>query len=350
MYNSANIARVRADEAAAAAREAAEEQRTQEEDATRRLMILRGETPPPLVSAPLAAGEAAARRPDGLGRERKRKRKERGEDDTESEMRVARERIEAGPDSSTTDRGAPVAKDAVTVPLVDPTGHIDLFGTGPLPAEREKPKKPGGDEAAFALRFADAAGRGKPSLLGGGGQWYAAGEGREASGAPHTDVWGNDDPGRKAREARRIDRADPLALMKSGARRVRELECERRRERDERERELKELKREERRRRRQRRKRDETSRPRAMEDDDGGGSGYDSLEGFSLDAAAPRRSGGRRGRGRQTDGAGGSPLTTREEARADMAAVGETRTADGTATATALGRRGSCYIPTEQRQ
>ena len=85
---------MRRDEAAARAREEAREQRQQEEDSARRLAILRGESPPPPPRSPSIEEEAPGGRAAGAGGVR-RKRKRAGEDDTDFEMRVAREQQEA---------------------------------------------------------------------------------------------------------------------------------------------------------------------------------------------------------------------------------------------------------------
>lgn len=180
--------------------------------------------------------------------ERERKRKRAGEDDTDFEMRIARERA--------TTAGAHVSQELVVrseASLVDEKGHIQLFGPEigrgnekNEEAEKEKAKKKREFEDQYQMRFANAAGRDKAGLK---GAWYATADG-EASGAlvPLKDVWGNEDPRRKVREAARLDASDPLAMMKRGAAKVRELTKERRREEEEREREMREMRREEKRR------------------------------------------------------------------------------------------------------
>ncbi len=267
---------MRADEAVAAKKEEAAEQRMQEEDAARRLAILRGEEPPPLTRSPAPDEDGPAKASEGRGPQPAgRKRKRAGEDDTEFEMRVAREQRAAAAEPAAQKPSRPS-----TVALVDQAGHFDLFGglrEGQAAkndeVEREKAAKKREDEAAYSLRFADAAGRGKSNRA---GPWYAKmGESKVESDAPSTNVWGKDDPGRRKRDAARIDRGDPLALMKSGAKKARELERERREAREEREQELKALRREERRREKKRR------RQRADSED--------SLEAFCLDGPGDER-------------------------------------------------------------
>ncbi|KAJ9149967.1 hypothetical protein NKR23_g4001 [Pleurostoma richardsiae] len=296
VYNAANVERVRRDEAAARACEEASEQRMQEADAARRLAILRGEVPPPLPSpSPPAAdlpGRASRDATVGFLRE-KRKRKRAGEDDTDFEMRVAREEAEAGGKARTEllrSRNTSVK----TGDIVGKDGHIDLFGEEvaaqqqrgekSAEAEAEKAKKRRDEEDQYTLRFANAAGRGR-QLLSSAGPWYAkswesAAEKEADVETPGKDAWGNEDPERRRRDAARMQAGDPLAMMKTGARKVREIERDRKREADERERELRELRREERRSGRKRRRRGESG-------EDGNGAGE--LEGFSLDAPQSRR-------------------------------------------------------------
>ncbi|KAI0131568.1 hypothetical protein F4814DRAFT_406518 [Daldinia grandis] len=284
VYNPKNIERVKRDEAAAKTRDEAEEQRQQEVDAERRLAILRGETPPPLPP-PLQPGvEAESRsqkrsRDEGLaapsrGRER-RKRKRVGEDDTDFELRLAREQVDATQTTSDV-----LVKSTSNAPLVDHTGHIDLFPKERShvsiqkneEAEREAAKKKREYEDQYTMRFSNAAG--KEGLI---GPWYAKGgdikdvvDGNLD--APSKDVWGNEDPQRKDREAARVVANDPLAMMKRGAAKIREVEKERQKLNEERERELKQLRKDEK--RRERRGRRE------------GRKEYDDLEGFTLDGAA----------------------------------------------------------------
>ena len=96
----------------------------QELDAERRIQILRGEIPTPLPVEDKPEGEDGEkreRRDYGSGRERKR-RKNAGENDTEFEMRVARE----DQDVAANTNNQLVLRKESDAPLVDHTGHISL--------------------------------------------------------------------------------------------------------------------------------------------------------------------------------------------------------------------------------
>ncbi|KAK2016327.1 hypothetical protein LZ32DRAFT_689032 [Colletotrichum eremochloae] len=256
VYNADNIARVRRDEAAAKAKEEAEEQRMQEVDAERRLAILRGEEPPSLPPTETHEDETRPRDRDAvpIGRERK-KRKRVGEDDTDFELRVAKERAAVVQTSNETLR-----KSTSSAPIVDNAGHIDLFGEERKQgrhlkneeAEKEAAKKKKELEDQYTMRFSNAAGR--DGLV---GPWYASSGVISELEPPSKDAWGNEDPGRKKRDAERILLNDPLAMMKMGASRVREVRKERQKFEAERQRELEQLRREEKRKERhERRKRE----------------------------------------------------------------------------------------------
>ncbi|KAK0704793.1 hypothetical protein B0H67DRAFT_360488 [Lasiosphaeris hirsuta] len=268
VYNADNVARVRRDEAAARAREEAEEQRMQEVDAERRLAVLRGEAPPPLEDVAPTEAHPTDRRTAREGSVRKRKRV--GEDDTDFEMRVAREQADAGERVSRELAVATTKPAAAATSLVDGAGHISLFGEAQElaarrtekneEAEKEKAKKNRELADQYQMRFVNAAGKNGSGLTD-GGPWYIAADG-DASAAlvPSKDVWGNDDPRRKVREAARLDASDPLAMMKRGAAKVREIGKERKRDAEEREKELKTLRDEGRRREKKRRRRDNIGR------------------------------------------------------------------------------------------
>ncbi|KAK3344334.1 hypothetical protein B0T25DRAFT_556754 [Lasiosphaeria hispida] len=272
VYNADNVARVQRDEAAARAREEAEEQRMQEVDAERRLAILRGEVPPPLEDvAPADAHPSPSREDRRAAREGTvRKRKRAGEDDTDFEMRVAREQADAGERISRELAVVTTKPGPTTTSLVDSAGHISLFGEAQElaarrtekneEAEKEKAKKNRELADQYQMRFANAAGKNGLGLTD-GGPWYVAADG-DASAAlvPSKDVWGNDDPRRKVREAARLDTSDPLAMMKRGAAKVREIGKERKRDAEEREKELETLRKAERRRQKKRRRHDGSGR------------------------------------------------------------------------------------------
>ncbi|CAG8982231.1 hypothetical protein HYALB_00013969 [Hymenoscyphus albidus] len=277
VYNTANIEKVQRDEAIEAARIAAEEQSMQELDATRRLQILRGEEPTPSSAIEEISHGDRKREHDGDfrgGRERK-KRKKAGENDTDFEMRLAHEQTASA--SNNKERGLVLAN-KVDAPIVDETGHISLFPQEApkqsqqiskcAEAERETAKKRKEYEDQYTVKFSDAAGF-KQGLE---NPWYSKQNNtttEEMDAMPGKDVWGNEDPRRKEREAKRMVSNDPLATMRQGAKQVREVEKERKRWREEKEKEMKALEYE------ARRKRHKRKRDRDCEDD---------LEDFKLDS------------------------------------------------------------------
>ncbi|KAK3196593.1 hypothetical protein K4F52_000475 [Lecanicillium sp. MT-2017a] len=253
VYNADNIARVRRDEAQAKAAEEAEEQRMQEVDAARRMAILRGEEPPPLedekdetptIEAP-AVGSS-----ERLSKPWKKPRKRAGEDDTDFELRVASERTNAVAPPLETSR-----KPSSSAPIVDRAGHIDLFGDEKSrahaekneEAEKEKAKKRREYEDQYTMRFSNAAGKSAPEK-----PWYSSGSADQqaATSMVPKDVWGNEDPRRKEREAQRTTASDPLAMMNKGAAKVREIKNERKKFQEERSEEMRQMRRDERRRER----------------------------------------------------------------------------------------------------
>ncbi|KAL1794098.1 hypothetical protein ACET3X_007519 [Alternaria dauci] len=257
VYNSDNIARVKADEAAAAAREAAEEQRTQELDAERRAAILRGRTPPPLPDRQPAktAESRRAGQSDERGHVRKR-RKLAGEDDTDLDIRMAKS-ITARPGDDDTDaRVLKLRSTASDAPLQDHAGHIDLFPVNMkdalkrernAEAEKEKRNKEKASQDQFTMRFSSAAGRDGISR-----PWYAAVQSPKQSGQDkkeasifegfvNKDVWGNEDPRRKEREQARISTSDPFAFMQKAQAQLKKSKQDRKQWAEERSRELMEL-------------------------------------------------------------------------------------------------------------
>ncbi|TKA63211.1 hypothetical protein B0A55_10105 [Friedmanniomyces simplex] len=251
VYNTANVDRVRRDEAEAQAREEAEEQRMQEEDAARRIAILRGEAVAPLPdAAPAGIGDALsdarvdankARRNrdenhDGVPPRERKRRKLRGEDDTERDIRFAREDVEAGQKAKT----ALGKREVDDAPLIDHAGHLQLIpapdekamrsaGKKNAEAEAEKAKKRKREEDQYTMRFSNAAGFNNGMEE----PWYAsnklAGVGREAASTAvvlaevqEKDVWGNEDPRRKDRERNRISSSDPFAAMQHAQRQLKQ--------------------------------------------------------------------------------------------------------------------------------
>ncbi|KAI9662610.1 MAG: hypothetical protein M1821_008777 [Bathelium mastoideum] len=285
VYNAENIARVRRDEAEARAQEEERERRMQEIDAERRLAILRGVTPPPLPaeddSVEPQSGQKKRERHD-VGRDDYRKRRRlRGEDDTDRDIRLAKEDHEKGRKAkeglskeSGTNRKA--TSDA---PLIDRTGHIDLFPQekGSLSrkeqarnakTEKEAEKKKRELEDQYSMRFSDAAGHKQGMEQ----PWYASNGkqdlGQSTGDEIAKDVWGNEDPRRNERAKTRMQSNDPMAFMQRAQTQLKVAERDRSKFEEERRRELKDLEKHDRRQKRMEKR-------KAQEDE---------LEGFSLDA------------------------------------------------------------------
>lgn len=272
VYNTDNIAKVKRDEAAAAAREEAQEQRMQEIDAERRIQILRG-LPVEAPSAPVEEEQVERSRENRPDRERKRRRIA-GEDDTDRDIRFAREDHALVPAKAEMQLKN---KKSSNAPLTDANGHINLFpvdGTrhnAPknAEAEAEKAKKQKEFEDQYTMRFSNAAGF-KQAI--GEKPWYhktsATKDGDGEVEAPSKDIWGNEDPRRKEREKIRTIADDPLAAIQKGVAGVRKVERERKKWKEEKVREIRELEDAEKRRDRRRKRRE-----------------ADELENFSLDDA-----------------------------------------------------------------
>lgn len=236
----------------------------QEVDADRRLRLLRGER---LDTPPLEEEQdTRLKRKRGDGSPRRKKRRLAGEDDTDRDMRLAREAAAFQTANVKKVKG----QDA---PLMDHKGHISLFPEEHRHAEKNPEAE--SDAAAkkrefedqYTMRFSNAAGF-KQGLE---NPWYSATTSRDLplQNTLGKDVWGNEDPRRKEREQKRLDSSDPLATMKMGIKKLRQADRHRQEWMEERERDLKEV--EEMARGNQRRRR--------IKDDD-----LDSLENFSLEA------------------------------------------------------------------
>ncbi|THY72041.1 hypothetical protein D6C86_06314 [Aureobasidium pullulans] len=287
VYNKDNVDRVRQDEAAAQAREEEAERRMQEEDAARRTATLRGEAPPPISSQSPQPEEGAARRrrDDGHGQDRKRRRL-RGEDDTDRDMRIAREDAAAGAAARESMSQSEKKKDDADVSITDHAGHIQLFAapnerallanSRNVEAEADKAKKAREFEDQFTMRFSNAAGF-KQSLS--SAPWYVSSNKQESEiPQPSKDVWGNEDPSRKNREQTRMSSNDPMAFMRKAQTQLRQAETDKEKWKAQKERELRELEQAEKEERRKRKERRHKHQHRARS------RSVDSLEGFSLDA------------------------------------------------------------------
>ncbi|RMZ75140.1 hypothetical protein DV738_g5633, partial [Chaetothyriales sp. CBS 135597] len=184
VYNNDNIARVRRDEAAARAEQVKTERQQRAREADVRLALLRGE-----VSDKSSAVDDAdsLTKTDGLASSRRKKRRLTGEDDTDRDIRLARPNKEEN------------------------THH--------------------------GMKSADAACRPSPSIP--EPAWYmTVPTDHPSPNGPGRDVWGNEDAGRRARDQKRLDANDPLAVMKKGVAQLRRADEQRRAWREERERDL----------------------------------------------------------------------------------------------------------------
>ena len=222
---------MRRDEAEAKLREEEEERRMQEIDAERRIELLRGsrsvQDAPEKVVTPLPEPE---RKPEG--ERRAKKRKLAGEDDTDRDTRLAK--FESGTKEATWGGN----RRNENVKLVDANGHLNLFPQDRAraekndEAEKEALKKKREYEDQYTVRFSNAAG-GKEGIV---KPWYSTSS-QIPQDVATKDVWGNDDPLRQVREQARINSNDPLAMMKRGAKQLRETEKQREQWKAERERE-----------------------------------------------------------------------------------------------------------------
>ena len=258
---------MRRDEAEAEAREEEQDRRTQIVDSERRLQLLRGQPADDLSANDESPSTVSQKNYHVHDRKRRRL---QGEDDTDRDMRLAREDAARQPNALRTLR-------RTDEPLMDTSGHINLFPAKPqgkeknMEAEIELAKKKREYENQYTMRFSNAAGF-KQGL---NAPWYSAISKDNAEEVPGKDVWGNEDISRRGREKIRADANDPLAAMKRGVKKLREVERSRQDWKAERDKELQELKALEKSRQSERRDR---KRRREKSDSDG-------LEGFSLDSS-----------------------------------------------------------------
>ena len=286
VYNQDNIDRVRRDEAAAAATEEAEEQRMQEQDSARRTAILRGETPPPLLAdhdeKNTSTGQSSQKvhaadrkRPRDTDREERNKRRRlHGEDDTERDMRIARQDMQAG--TTARDRllehTNDASKDAVS--LTGDRGNITLFtapSEQPLQGQQkqksDRHRDRDQDDENVGMKFSHAAGYKNAGKT----PWYNS---AETEAAERTDAFGNPDAKRVHRDLVMNTANDPLAVMARAQSQLRAAEKDKKVWEEERRRDVGMGDREnEERRRRKRRDKEKKERRSSL----------DSLEGFKLD-------------------------------------------------------------------
>lgn len=301
-YAPAAIARVKADEAAFAAREQEHKKLLAEHESAKRLAQLRGVTPPPSpppleaindehgsVRSEKRSRDPSERDPRGKGRKRRRL---AGEDDTDRDIRLAREGVEVREDKNEQartqiSRGRECHAKKKEMPITDRHGHIQLFAPEKKPrrgdekneeAEAERERREREMEDQYTLRFSNAAGfkkgiKDKP--------WYADGNegGTGCSGtevvteAVAGEIIHKRYEGRQRRDAARRVAADPMSMMKSAQAKLKQVHREKEEVRREREHGLMML--------RQEQEEGETSRKARH---GGAAAIHDGLEGFSLDA------------------------------------------------------------------
>ena len=245
----------------------------QEVDAERRIQLLRGIRPEPLPETDESSTKASHHtRHDG--RPDRKRRRLAGEDDTDRDLRIARENNAEALKSA---QALAIVTKTSDAPLTDAKGHINLFPEeGPkrkapknAEAEAEMAKKKKEYEDQYTIRFSNAAGfKETISQM----PWYSstgkARAGEDTEEAVTKDVWGNEDPRRKERAQKKLVADDPMAIIQKGVSDLRKVERERKKWQIERDNEMNELIESEKRRERKKRRR------RAKDDE---------LEGFSLD-------------------------------------------------------------------
>ncbi|CAD0100147.1 unnamed protein product [Aureobasidium mustum] len=272
---------------AAQAREEEADRRMDQEDAARRIAILRNEVPPPVTAPSSPPEKSAGARPSRYGddgRDRKRRRL-RGEDDTDRDMRIAREDAAIGAAAREKLNQNKVEKHEDNMSLTDHSGHIQLFAapnerdllanSRNAEAEAEKARKAREYEDQYTMRFSNAAGYKQSASS---APWYVSSSKQDPEIQESSkDVWGNEDPRRRDREQTRLTSNDPMAFMRKAQTQLRQAETDKEKWKVQKERELRELhqaEKEGRRRRRElRHKRDHRERRQSV----------GSLEGFSLD-------------------------------------------------------------------
>ncbi|PHH55245.1 hypothetical protein CFIMG_007487RA00001 [Ceratocystis fimbriata CBS 114723] len=274
VYNKDNIARVRRDESEARAKEEAEKQRADSADAKQRLAILREENLLAVEDGDhqnnsnrtRRGGEEYARPTDsctgpsaslGHGDRSRRPRKHANENDTDYELRLAKQNTNLAYRATTGLQPEHNQRKHThfSGPITDKAGHIDLFGGAQHLYQHQRSTVPGHHTPRAATAQIDqdeqnqdwlktrsgmysshaVAGRGESGKRGengsgsGGGSrdalWYASTRISAARTqtaavefeAPTYDVWGNDDPRRPQREAARLASIDPLVTMKQAS-------------------------------------------------------------------------------------------------------------------------------------
>ena len=245
VYSPANRARVAQDEALAeaAARDAEKKRKDTESELRIGLLQQRAGDQPREIERSEDRGNAeqdalmkAATQGlgKGLGKLRndsKKRKRLAGEDDTDRDIRYATTGRGAGGDDEGDGKLGLVKLRAtkgkeMEAPIVDSKGNINLF---PISQPKSGRKSEVDTEMArrkemeenSGTRLTDALGRKNPKQ-----SWYLDKDG-SVKDTVGQDVWGNEDPRRNQREARRVLQADPLAFMKQAQGRLKEVRLER---------------------------------------------------------------------------------------------------------------------------
>jgi hypothetical protein len=210
----------------------------QEADAERRIQLLRS-------IAPSASTEKAHDEPVELPsldaaapRSSRKRRRLAGENDTDRDIRLAREDVAA----SALEELPLLKRPASDAPLADRNGHISLFPEEKekgapsrlagknAEAEAEKARKTKEFEDQYTMRFSNAAGYRKDLST----PWYASLVGGKQQGEerqPRNDIdshqWGDGDRRRQERQQAKREEDDPLASIKKGVRMLKKAEGER---------------------------------------------------------------------------------------------------------------------------
>ena len=226
-YLPQNIAKIKADEEEAATRELELDRLRDEHDADVRSAKLRGARPPstPPRIRELEQGDHASGKKRGRGdedvHERKKRRRRAGEDDTDRDLRLARDahnnmkRVETSVDSPN--------------PIIDKSGHIHLFSPERNPAstgveknpdaERKKKKSERELGDQYTMRFSNAAGYRQNAS---DSPWYAGSNLHESGRKSSTNAFGDEDQGRQKRDEQRINASDPMSSMRLGQQKLKE--------------------------------------------------------------------------------------------------------------------------------
>lgn len=160
-------------------------------------------------------------------REESRKRKRLpGEDDTDRDLRYARERTDGKRDVAVARLRATKTEDA-EAPITDQRGNINLFPEAKKGHHRRRTEED--KEKARQKEAEENMGMPLKQALGREGSqrsWYMDADGtvKDRQGR---DVWGNEDPRRLNRDSQRVASADPLAFMKQAQTRLKEVHRER---------------------------------------------------------------------------------------------------------------------------